>query len=315
MRSRDALVRSRTQLINHVRGAVKAWGGALPKVTAPAFQRKAAEHIPAELRTALLPLLEVIGELSARIAAAGREVEALCAAYPETAALRQVAGVGPITALTFVLTIEDPARFPRSREVAPYLGLVPRRRDSGGRHTQLGITKRGDSHLRRLLVQAAQYVLGPFGPDCDLRRWGERYMASGAGTRRSARSSPWRDASRCCCTRSGAAARSMSRCVRPSRRRGRLRSGRLEDGEPSADDTNGCTVMPESGRLRQAAGPPKDAFQLAAPPASRFPIMHRVQKRDPSTSADRSGAQLTIRHGVQTERPPRWPTCRSDQPS
>ncbi len=181
VRGRDALVRSRTQLINHVRGAVKAWGAALPKVTAPAFHRKAAEHIPAELRTALLPLLEVIGELSARIAAAGREVEALCAAYPETAALRQVAGVGPITALTFVLTIEDPARFPRSREVAPYLGLVPRRRDSGGRHTQLGITKRGDSHLRRLLVQAAQYVLGPFGPDCDLRRWGERYMASGAG--------------------------------------------------------------------------------------------------------------------------------------
>ena len=181
VRSRDALVRARTQLINHVRGAVKAWGAALPGSTAPAFHRTAAEHIPAELRTALLPLLEVIGELSARIAAAGREVEALCAAYPETAALRQVAGVGPITALTFVLTIEDPARFPRSREVAPYLGLVPRRRDSGGRHTQLGITKRGDSHLRRLLVQAAQYVLGPFGPDCDLRRWGERYMASGAG--------------------------------------------------------------------------------------------------------------------------------------
>ena len=181
VRSRDALVRSRTQLINHVRGAVKAWGTALPGCTAPAFHRKAEQHIPAELRAALLPLLEVAGELTARIASAEREIEALCRVYPETAALRQVAGVGPITALTFVLTVEDPGRFPRNREVAAYLGLVPRRRDSGGRHTQLGTTKRGDTHLRRLLVQAAQYVLGPFGPDCDLRRWGERYMASGAG--------------------------------------------------------------------------------------------------------------------------------------
>ena len=181
VRSRDALVRSRTQLINHVRGAVKAWGAALPGCTAPAFHRKAEQHIPAELRAALLPLLEVVGELTARIASAEREIEALCRVYPETAALRQVAGVGPITALTFVLTVEDPGRFPRNREVAAYLGLVPRQHDSGERQPQLGISKRGDTHLRRLLVQAAHYVLGPFGPDCDLRRWGERYTGAGAG--------------------------------------------------------------------------------------------------------------------------------------
>ena len=181
VRARAALVRCRTLLINHVRGAVKACGAALPSCTAEAFHRKAAEHIPGGLRPALLPLVEAIGELTARIAAAGREVEALCEAHPETRALRQVSGVGPITALTFVLTIEDPSRFPHNREVGAYLGLVPRRRDSGGRRTQLGISKRGDPHLRRLLVQCAHYVLGPFGPDCDLRRWGERYMASGAG--------------------------------------------------------------------------------------------------------------------------------------
>ena len=78
------------------------------------------------LRLALLPLVETIAELTARIAAAGRDIEALCEAHPETAALRQVTGVGPITALTFVLTIEDPGRFPQNREVAAYLGLVPR---------------------------------------------------------------------------------------------------------------------------------------------------------------------------------------------
>ena len=181
VRSRDVLVRARTQLINHVRGAVKAWGGTLPRASASAFHRKAAEHIPAEPRVALLPLLEVIGELSARIAAAAGQVEALCAErYPETEALRQVTGVGPLTALTHVLTLEHPGRFARSRGVAAYLGLVPRRRDPGGRRTRLGISKRGDPHLRRLLVGCAHYILGPFGPDCDLRRWGERYMTAGA---------------------------------------------------------------------------------------------------------------------------------------
>lgn len=117
VRARDALVRTRTLLINHVRGAVKACGAALPSCTAAAFHRKAAEHIPAGQRPALLPLVEAVGELTARIAQAGREVEALWEAHPETAALRQVTGVGPITALTFVLTLEDPGRFPKNREV------------------------------------------------------------------------------------------------------------------------------------------------------------------------------------------------------
>ena len=181
VRARDALVRTRTLLINHVRGAVKACGAALPSCTAEAFHRKVAGQIPDGLRPALLPLVEAIGELTARIAAAGREVEALCEAHPETRALRQVTGVGPITALTFVLTIEDPGRFPKNREVGAYLGLVPRQRESGERAPQLRISKSGDAGLRRLLVQAAHYILGLFGPDTDLRRWGERYAATGAG--------------------------------------------------------------------------------------------------------------------------------------
>ena len=89
--------------------------------------------------------------------------------------------MGPITALTFVLTIEDPVHFPKNREVGAYLGLVPRQHDSGERESQLGISHSGDPHLRRLLVQAAHYILGPVGPDTDLRRWSERYAAAGAG--------------------------------------------------------------------------------------------------------------------------------------
>ena len=121
VRGCDALVRSRSQLINHVRGAVKAWGIALPGCTAPAFQPKVEQHIPAELGAALLPLLEVVGELTARIAAAEREIDALCRVYPEAAARRQVASVGPITALTFVLTVQDPGRVPRLAGARPPL--------------------------------------------------------------------------------------------------------------------------------------------------------------------------------------------------
>jgi len=78
-----------------------------------------------------------------------------------------------------VLTLEDPGRFRQSRAVGPYLGLCPRRDQSGGRDAQLRITKRGDAMLRRLLVSGAQYILGPFGPDTDLRRWGLRLAARG----------------------------------------------------------------------------------------------------------------------------------------
>ena len=181
VRSRQSLVRARTALINHVRGAVKAHGERLPACSAPAFHRKGAAQLPAGLRPALLPQLELIAQLSSQIAAFDRQVEALSAErYPETALLRQVAGVGPLTALTFVLTLEDPARFRRSREVGPYLGLTPRQRQSGARSPQLPISKAGDRYLRQLLVGCAHYILGPFGPDCDLRRWGLRYAPPGA---------------------------------------------------------------------------------------------------------------------------------------
>lgn len=181
IRSRASLVRARTALINHVRGVVKAHGGRLPACSASVFSRKGAAHLPAGLRPALLPHLELIAQLTRQIAAADQQVETLGSErYPETGVLRQVAGVGPLTALTYVLTLEDPRRFRRSREVGPYLGLTPRQRQSGGRAPQLPISKAGDRYLRQLLVGCAHYILGPFGPDSDLRRWGLRYAPKGA---------------------------------------------------------------------------------------------------------------------------------------
>lgn len=180
LRARDGLVRARTQLVNHVRGAVKSMGGRLPPTSTPAFARKVEPHIPEALRPALRPLLEMIENLSHEIRTADRELEALAQQhYPETGSLRQVSGVGALTSLCYTLTLEDPARFKSARNVGAYLGLRPRQRDSGTRTPQLRITKRGDAMLRRLLVGSAQYILGPFGPDCDLRRWGLRLAERG----------------------------------------------------------------------------------------------------------------------------------------
>jgi transposase len=182
LRARDCLVRTRTQLINHVRGAVKAVGGRLPASSAPAFVAKARASVPPELAPALAPLLALLTEVTAQIRALERALAAVARTrYPETQRLRQVAGVGLLTALCYVLTLEDPRRFRCSRAVGAYLGLCPRQDDSGARQPQLRITKRGDAMLRRLLVSGAQYMLGPFGPDCDLRRWGLALASRGGG--------------------------------------------------------------------------------------------------------------------------------------
>ncbi|MEE9208084.1 MAG: transposase [Gemmatimonadota bacterium] len=175
LRSRDALVRALAGLIDHVRGTVKAVvGGRLPSCGTPSFHWKIEDGIPEELEAAFLPVVDLVGRLSEQIRSFDGLIEGISEIdYPETALLRQVPGVGPVTALCYVLTLEDPDRFPTSRAVGPYLGLVPRRHDSGDFRPQLRTTKAGDPMLRRLLVQAAHYTLGPFGPDTDLRRWGD----------------------------------------------------------------------------------------------------------------------------------------------
>lgn len=180
LRSREVLVGTRTQLINHVRGVVKAFGHRLPKCSAPSFHKKVPEHVPKELLPALGPLLGTIEELSARIRDYDRKLEALAREhYPETETLRQVQGVGVLTALAFVLVLEDPSRFEKSRTVGAYLGLVPGKNQSGERDPQRRISKRGDEMLRRLMVGSAQYILGPFADDSDLRRHGLKIAERG----------------------------------------------------------------------------------------------------------------------------------------
>lgn len=136
------------------------------------FHRHAPLHLPPALRPALAPLIESVAFLSLRISEMDREVERLIAEqFPHARAVQQVPGVGPITALTFVLTVADHSRFRRSRDVGAYLGLAPRRRQSGDRDPSLSISKEGDVYLRSLLVEAAHFTLSHRAPDSDLRRW------------------------------------------------------------------------------------------------------------------------------------------------
>ena len=124
---------------------------------------------------ALDPILEQIASLTERIRDYDRRLVAISEEhYPESALLRQVEGIGPLTALCFVLTMGDPHRFERSRSVGAYLGLVPATAQSGDRDPQKRISKEGDQMLRKLLVSSAHYILGPFGSDSDLRRHGEK---------------------------------------------------------------------------------------------------------------------------------------------
>jgi len=180
LKARDVLVRSRAHLIGHVRGMVKSLGWRVRSSSSEHFAACASEDVPEVLQAALGPVIEQIAGLTATIRAYDRDIHQMAQErYPETALLRQVDGVGPITSLAYVLKVEDPRRFSRSRTLGPYLGLVPRRDQSGTRDPQLRITKQGDPFVRRLLIQCASYLLGPFGKDCALRRHGLKIAERG----------------------------------------------------------------------------------------------------------------------------------------
>jgi transposase len=180
LRARDAMVSVRTQLINATRGLVKSMGARLPKCSSPSFPDKVEDALPAEVREALLPLVRLAAAVSDCIQVYDERIEQLGREkYGHTELLRQVKGVGPLTSLAYVLTLEKPDRFAKSRDVGPYLGLAPQQEDSGDSQPQLGISKTGDVMLRRLLVGSAHYILGPFGPDTDLRRYGLRLCDRG----------------------------------------------------------------------------------------------------------------------------------------
>jgi len=180
LKARDQLVSVRADLVNHVRSTVKGTGCRINKCSTEAFARKSVESIPDGLRPALLPVIEAIEGLSEKIRAFDKEIATrMEERHPEAKRLSQVPGVGPVTSMGFVLTVEDPSRFKKSRSVGPYLGMTARRDQSGKTDKQLRITKSGDEYTRRLLVGCSHHILGPFGAEGELRRFGLRLAARG----------------------------------------------------------------------------------------------------------------------------------------
>jgi transposase len=180
IRARAGLVRARTALVNTARGLAKSYGERLRGCNVRNMNPEKAEGLSAELQKALEPLLAGIESLSERIHEYNEGIEQLAEqSYPQVARLKQVKGVGTLIALTFLLTLEDAHRFRKSRDVGCYLGLQPGRRNSGQSEPQMHISKQGDPHLRTLLVQGAHHILGPFGADSDLRRWGLKLAERG----------------------------------------------------------------------------------------------------------------------------------------
>src|SRR5712672_4104366 len=180
IRARAELVRARTALVNAARGLVKSYGQRLPKCGTQRVSRELGVGLHAELREVLEPLLKEIESLNERIQDYEVRMEKIAKeSYPQVELIKQVKGVGTQIALTYVLTLDDPHRFPKSREVGCFLGLRPGRRDSGQSQPQMHISKEGDRYLRTMLVQGAHYILGPFGADSDLRRWGLKLAARG----------------------------------------------------------------------------------------------------------------------------------------
>ena len=181
VRARASLVVARTRLVNTARALSKMFGKRLPRCTPGGLADKIGQLERSEpvLYATLRPLSDTIVELCGQIRAGEKKLETLCEQFPETERLSKIHGVGAVTALTFVLVIDDPTRFPRTRDVGAYLGLVPKQDQTGETDPALGISKAGHRYLRGLLLQCAKKILRADAPDTDLKRWGTALAARG----------------------------------------------------------------------------------------------------------------------------------------
>lgn len=179
IQARATLVRARTMIINVVRGLVKSAGGRLPSCSTESFAERTRAAIPAPLSEVTMPLVKQVGLLTAQIDLMDKQVDKLNKKYPEISLLRSTPGVGPLVAACYVLTLDSPDVLGDNRQAGAFLGLRPAQSQSGGSDPQRRITKTGNNYLRSLLVQSAQYILGRYGSDSALRRWGLKLASSG----------------------------------------------------------------------------------------------------------------------------------------
>ena len=175
LKIREQLNRSHGVMVNQLRGLMKVFGLRIGCARTPA--RRSArlallfEQRP-ELKAVMAPLIEAIEAIEVQLKRSIRQLSVHAADDPVAVRLMSVPGVGPITALVFKNSIEDPDRFDRGEDVSAYAGLVPRRSQSGERDYKGRITKAGDRMLRSALYEAANSLLTRVKRDCALRSWG-----------------------------------------------------------------------------------------------------------------------------------------------
>lgn len=170
---RDALIRTRVRYVIVIRALLRQAGIAVASGSPDAFLRRlTAVPVPPALQATIAPLCELLEPLNTQIAAADRTIAARLASDPVATRLATTPGVGPITAVAFVATLDRVERFPRAANVTAYLGLVPQERSSGETHHRGAITKAGDKRMRCLLVQVAWGIWRSRSADSEhLRAW------------------------------------------------------------------------------------------------------------------------------------------------
>lgn len=174
LRVRRTLVNNRTACLNTARGLLRSFGYRTPGQRPERLARALTTgKVPEALCGLVAPLVVTALELDEKVGALDSEVIEAGRAFPEVARFQRVPGIGPLVALSYVLCLEDPNRFPSSRDIPSFLGLRPVMRESAERSRFGRITRHGDAEMRRLLVQAAHGCLRS-RQDSDLKRWAEQ---------------------------------------------------------------------------------------------------------------------------------------------
>lgn len=186
LKIRAQMITSRNAMANQLRGMLKLFGLRMGMVTTPSKRRERLDALfgqQPDLRPVFIPLVESIEALEVQLSTSAKLLEVRASTDPICTRLMSVPGVGPMTALAFKASVEDPGRFARSSDVGAYAGLVPRRSQSGERDYKGHITKAGDAMLRHALYEAANSILARLKRPCALADWGQR-LAEAKGPKR-----------------------------------------------------------------------------------------------------------------------------------
>lgn len=186
LRIRAQLITTRVAMGNQLRGLLKLFGLRLGAARTPGKRRErliALYQQRPDLEPLFAPLVTSMEIIEEQLRASNRLLESRATEDVVCSRLMTVPGVGPITALTFTASVEDPHRFARSEDVGAYAGLVPRRSQSGERDVSGNISKAGDPMLRRSLYEAANIMLCRVQRPFALQQWGQR-IAESKGNKR-----------------------------------------------------------------------------------------------------------------------------------